>query len=176
MNTANDFRSRLILRVHSFGNRALSKGNNKLMKRTLLLIYKILDKIIIQLMLGAEFPAEIKLGTNITLAHGGQGVIISPDAVIGDNAIIYHQVTIGGLGLGHYGEEYLKKHKGKLGVPVIGNNVFIGAGAKILGPVKIGDGAKVGANAVVTKNVPKNATAVGIPAKIIQARYDNIAT
>lgn len=73
---------------------------------------------------------------------------------IGDNSIIYHQVTIGVI-------------NNQNGSPQIGKNVFIGAGAKILGPIKVGNNAKIGANAVVLCDVPENATAVGVPARII---------
>ena len=73
-------------------------------------------------------------------------------AVIGDDCIIYHQVTLGGTG-----KEKLKRH------PTIGNNVLIGAGAKLLGPINIGDNVKIGAGSVVLKSVEKNSTVVGVP-------------
>jgi serine O-acetyltransferase len=87
------------------------------------------------------------------------GVVIGETAEIGDNVTIYHGVTLGGTG----------KDKGKRH-PTIGDNVVIGAGAKILGPIYVGSSAKIGANAVVLRDVPSNATAIGIPAKIIEAR------
>lgn len=165
MNVANDFRARMIIRTYKFGNWVFYKTKNRILKRLLSVVYKFLDKTI-QLIFGTEVPAKTRIGANVVLAHGGQGIIISPSSVIKDNVIIYHQVTIGGLGLGHLvGDGYMNKNKS--GAPVIGNNVFIGTGAKILGPVKVGDGAKIGANAVVTKDVPANSTAVGIPAKIL---------
>jgi serine O-acetyltransferase len=82
------------------------------------------------------------------------GVVIGETAEIGDDVLIYHGVTLGGLS-GHPG----KRH------PTIGNGVAIGAGAQVLGPIAIGDGARIGANAVVTKDVPRDCTVVGIPAK-----------
>ena len=88
------------------------------------------------------------------LPHGLNGIIISNQAKLGKNVVILQQVTIG-----------LKKAGG--GAPTIGNNVFIGAGAKILGEISIGDGAVIGANAVVLNDVPSNCLAIGVPARII---------
>ncbi len=104
---------------------------------------------------GIEIHPGAKLGRRILIDHG-MGVVIGETAEVGDNVVIYHGVTLGGTG----------KDKGKRH-PTVGNNVVIGAGAKLLGPVKIGNNVKIGANAVVLKDVPDNATAVGIPARII---------
>ncbi|CAG9362120.1 TPA: serine O-acetyltransferase EpsC [Clostridium perfringens] len=103
---------------------------------------------------GIEIHPGAKIGKGIFIDHG-MGVVIGETAEIGDNVTIYHGVTLGGTG----------KDKGKRH-PTIGNDVIIGCGAKILGPISIGDGAKIGANSVVLKNVPKGKTAVGIPAVI----------
>ncbi|XZI46889.1 serine O-acetyltransferase EpsC [Clostridium perfringens] len=103
---------------------------------------------------GIEIHPGAKIGKGLFIDHG-MGVVIGETAEIGDNVTIYHGVTLGGTG----------KDKGKRH-PTIGNNVIIGCGAKILGPISIGDGAKIGANSVVLKNVPKGKTAVGIPAFI----------
>lgn len=103
---------------------------------------------------GIEIHPAAKIGKGLFIDHG-MGVVIGETAEIGDNVTIYHGVTLGGTG----------KDKGKRH-PTIGNNVIIGCGAKILGPISIGDGAKIGANSVVLKNVPKGKTAVGIPAVI----------
>ncbi|MBO3363397.1 serine O-acetyltransferase [Clostridium perfringens] len=103
---------------------------------------------------GIEIHPGAKVGKGLFIDHG-MGVVIGETAEIGDNVTIYHGVTLGGTG----------KDKGKRH-PTIGNNVIIGCGAKILGPISIGDGAKIGANSVVLKNVPKGKTAVGIPAVI----------
>ena len=92
----------------------------------------------------------------------GHGVVIGETSEIGDNVLIYHGVTLGGNSL----------NKGKRH-PTIGNNVIIGAGAKILGPLKIGDSARVGANAVVTKPIEANSTVMGIPAKMIIKNREN---
>ena len=103
---------------------------------------------------GIEIHPGAKIGKGLFIDHG-MGVVIGETAEIGDNVTIYHGVTLGGTG----------KDKGKRH-PTIGNNVIIGCGPKILGPISIGDGAKIGANSVVLKNVPKGKTAVGIPAVI----------
>lgn len=125
-----------------------------IIKQFLYFLYKILDIIFVQIVSGCFLPAQCKIGKNLILPHGGNGIVINAHAVIGNNVTIYHQVTLG-----------VKEHGSDL--PKVGDNVIIGAGAKILGGVVIGDGAKIGANAVVLKDVPANATAVGAPAKII---------
>ncbi|SCN22571.1 Serine acetyltransferase [Clostridium sp. N3C] len=111
---------------------------------------------------GIEIHPGAKIGKGLFIDHG-MGVVIGETAEIGDNVTIFHGVTLGGTG----------KDKGKRH-PTIGNNVIIGAGAKILGPIKIGDDVKIGANAVVLKDVPANATAVGIPARVILKKPKNI--
>jgi serine O-acetyltransferase len=103
---------------------------------------------------GIEIHPGAKLGKRLVIDHG-MGVVIGETAEIGDDCIIFHGVTLGGLKF-----DPVKRH------PTIGNKVLIGAGAKVLGPVKIGDGAKVGANAVLIKDVPPGALAVGNPAEI----------
>lgn len=104
---------------------------------------------------GIEIHPGATIGKGLCIDHG-IGVVIGETAEIGDDVLIYHGVTLGGTG----------KDKGKRH-PTIGNGVVIGAGAKVLGPIKVGDNAKIGANAVVVKDVPEGATAVGIPAKNI---------
>ena len=100
---------------------------------------------------GAEIPLGTRLGGGLLLPHPN-GIVIHPDAIVGVNCLIFQQVTLGG---------------GDDGAPCIGGHVDIGTGAKVLGPVSIGDHSKIGANAVVLKDVPQFATAVGIPARII---------
>ncbi|WP_294348678.1 serine O-acetyltransferase EpsC [uncultured Clostridium sp.] len=109
---------------------------------------------------GIEIHPGAKIGKGLFIDHG-MGVVIGETAEIGDNVTIYHGVTLGGTG----------KDKGKRH-PTIGNNVVIGTGAKVLGPIFVGDGAKIGANSVVLKNVPSSATAVGTAAKNIIRRSD----
>jgi serine O-acetyltransferase len=99
---------------------------------------------------GAEIPLNCNIGGGLLINHPN-GIVIHPEARIGVNCLILQQVTVG--------------TRDKTGVPDIGGHVDIGAGAKILGPVRIGDHAKIGANAVVVSDVPSGAVAVGIPAK-----------
>ncbi|SFZ98262.1 Serine acetyltransferase [hydrothermal vent metagenome] len=101
-----------------------------------------------------------KLGHRVFIDHG-VGVVIGETAVIGDDVIIYQQVTLGGV----------STSKGKRH-PTVENNVVIGAGAKVLGNITIGQNSKVGANSVVVKDVPADSTAIGIPAKVIKRGYD----
>lgn len=105
---------------------------------------------------GVEIHPGAKIGKNFMIDHG-TGTVIGETAVIGENVLIYHQVTLGGTG----NEKGTKRH------PSVCDNVMIAAGAKVLGDIHIGTNAKIGANSVVLKDVPKNATAVGIPARII---------
>lgn len=102
----------------------------------------------------AVVPPAVQLGTGVLLGYKGLGIIIHRRAVIGNNVLVGAHVTIGGRGDFH-------------DVPVIEDDVMIGTGAKILGPVRIGRGARIGANAVVVHDVPAGATAVGIPARIL---------
>ncbi|MBM7870517.1 serine O-acetyltransferase [Clostridium pascui] len=105
---------------------------------------------------GIEIHPGATIGKGLFIDHG-MGVVIGETAEVGNNVIMYHGVTLGGTG----------KNKGKRH-PTVGNNVVIGAGAKILGPISLGTSSKIGANAVVLKDVPENCTAVGIPAKVVK--------
>jgi serine O-acetyltransferase len=105
---------------------------------------------------GIEIHPGATIGQRFFIDHG-MGVVIGETAEIGDDCTLYHGVTLGGTSW----------NKGKRH-PTLGNGVVIGAGAKILGPITIGDGARVGSNAVVVKNVPPGATAIGIPARVIE--------
>jgi len=103
---------------------------------------------------GIEIHPGARIGRRFFIDHG-MGVVIGETAVIGDDVLLYQGVTLGGTGL-----EKGKRH------PTIGNNVVIGAGAKVLGNITIGDNAYIGANAVVIKDVPANSTVVGVPGRI----------
>lgn len=103
---------------------------------------------------GIEIHPGAKIGKGLFIDHG-MGVVIGETAEIGDNCLIYQGVTLGGTG----------KEKGKRH-PTLGNNVMVGAGARVLGPFKVGDNSKIAANAVVLEEVPPNCTAVGVPARI----------
>ncbi|MCF7924949.1 MAG: serine O-acetyltransferase [Candidatus Izimaplasma sp.] len=108
---------------------------------------------------GVEIHPAAKIGKNFIIDHGS-GVVIGETAVVGSNVLIYHQVTLGGTG----NDSDHKRH------PSICDDVMIAAGAKILGNIRVGIGAKIGANSVVLKDVPPYATAVGMPARIIEGK------
>ncbi len=105
---------------------------------------------------GIEIHPGAKIGRRLVIDHG-MGIVIGETASVGDDCLIYHGVTLGGTG-----KETGKRH------PTIGNNVMIACGAKVLGPFRVGDNARIAANAVVLQEVPDDATAVGIPAKIVR--------
>jgi len=105
-------------------------------------------------MTGIEIHPGARIGKRFFIDHG-MGVVIGETAIIGDDVLLYQGVTLGGTGL-----EKGKRH------PTIGNNVVIGAGAKVLGNITVGDNAYIGANAVVIKDVPPNSTVVGVPGRI----------
>ena len=110
---------------------------------------------------GIEIHPGAIIGKNLFIDHG-YGVVIGQTAIIGDNVVMFHGVTLGGTG----NEKTKKRH------PTIGNNVFIGSGAKILGNIKIGDNVKIGANSVILKNVEKNKTVVGIPGYVVKKQIE----
>ena len=109
---------------------------------------------------GIEIHPGAKIGKNLFIDHG-MGVVIGETSEIGNNVTIYHMATLGGIApsINSNNQRQVKRH------PTLSDCVVVGSGAQILGPVKIGTHAKVGANAVVTKDVPENAVMVGIPAK-----------
>ena len=111
-------------------------------------------------MTGIEIHPGAKIGKNLFIDHG-MGVVIGETSDIGDNVTIYHMATLGGIApsINSDNQRDVKRH------PTLKDNVVIGSGAQILGPVVVGKNAKVGANAVVTKDVEENAVMVGIPAK-----------
>ena len=106
---------------------------------------------------GIEIHPGATIGKGLFIDHGS-GVVIGETAELGDNCTLYQGVTLGGTG-----KDTGKRH------PTLGNNVLVGAGAKVLGPFTVGDNSKIAANAVVLKEVPPNSTAVGIPAKIVKS-------
>jgi len=106
---------------------------------------------------GIEIHPAARIGRRVFIDHG-MGVVIGETAELGDDVTLYHGVTLGGTSW-----QKGKRH------PTLGKGVVVGAGAKILGPIMIGEGAKVGSNAVVVKDVPAGATAVGIPARILDS-------
>lgn len=107
---------------------------------------------------GIEIHPGAKIGRKFFIDHG-MGVVIGETAEIGDNVTLYHGVTLGGVTW-----DKVKRH------PTLGDNVVIGSGAKVLGPFTVGKGAKIGSNSVVVKEVPENATVVGIPGRVVMAQ------
>jgi len=109
---------------------------------------------------GIEIHPGAKIGKNLFIDHG-MGVVIGETSEIGDNVTIYHNVTLGGSSpsIDSERQRHEKRH------PTIGHDVVIGSGAQIIGPIKVGNNARIAANAVVVKDVPENAVMVGIPAK-----------
>ena len=111
---------------------------------------KVLNRILFSVVL----PPSVKVGRNVTFGYQGLGIVVHRHAVLGSNIVIAPNVVIGG--------------RGRPGAPVIGDDVLIGAGACVLGPIVIGKGAKIGANAVVLQDVPPGATVVGASARVIE--------
>lgn len=105
---------------------------------------------------GIEIHPGAKIGKRLVIDHG-MGIVIGETAEIGDDCLIYHGVTLGGTG-----KDVGKRH------PTIGNNVLVSTGAKVLGPINVGDNSRVAANAVVLSDIPEDSTAVGIPAKVVR--------
>ena len=112
---------------------------------------------------GIEIHPGAKLGKNLFIDHG-MGVVIGETSEVGDNVTIYHAVTLGGSSpsIDSEKQRHEKRH------PTIGHDVVIGSGAQIIGPVRVGNNSRIAANAVVVKDVPENATMVGIPAKAVK--------
>lgn len=127
---------------------------NYLMRKRVPLLPRLLDTSIF-LIFNSKVPFKCEIGKGTFFSHRGIAVVVHPDARIGERCVIGTSVVIGGRG------------KGKPGAPVIGDDVYIGTGAKILGPVCIGNRAVIGANAVVVDDVPAGATVIGIPARVI---------
>lgn len=123
-------------------------------QKKLFLIARIISQIS-RFFTGIEIHPGAKIGKGFFIDHG-MGVVIGETTEIGDNVTLYQGVTLGGTG----------KDKGKRH-PTLGNNIVVGAGAKVLGPIKIGDNSKIGAGAVVLKDVPPNSTVVGVPGKAV---------
>ena len=105
---------------------------------------------------GIEIHPGAKIGRRFVIDHG-MGIVIGETAEVGDDVLLYHGVTLGGTG-----KDQGKRH------PTIGNNVLIGCGAKVLGPFKVGDNSRIASNSVVLSEVPPDATAVGVPARLVR--------
>lgn len=111
---------------------------------------------------GVEIHPAAQIGRRLVIDHG-TGIVIGATAVVGDDCLIYQGVTLGGTGL-----SAAKRH------PTLGNNVMVGCGAKILGPIHVGDNARVAANAVVLRDVPPDSTVVGVPGRIVRVHGEKL--
>lgn len=112
--------------------------------------------LLIRLIFGCYLPYKVKVGKNFVVGYGGMGIVVHERTEIGDNVHIDQNVTIGGTSK-------------KFEVPKLGNNIYIGAGAAILGPITIGNDVVIGANAVVVKDVPDNSLVAGVPARVLKS-------
>jgi serine O-acetyltransferase len=117
------------------------------------LVWRLADRLYVRLLIGAELPPTVRAGAPLKLPHGGRGVIMHPDCTIGANSMIFHRVTLAGTAEG---------------APTIERDVTLGVGACVIGPVRVGAGARIGANAVVTRDVAPGVTAVGVPARPLE--------
>jgi serine O-acetyltransferase len=140
-----------VMAVYRFGRWRYTIQSG-LIRKPFSLLYKVL-KVLSEILTSVELPCEVAIGRGLIIEHTFD-IVISGDAVLGDDVVLRNGVTIG------------LRHRAFRGSPVIGNRVDIGAGAKILGPITIGDDVSIGANAVVLTDVPANSVAVGIPARI----------
>lgn len=128
---------------------------HRLWKRRIPFVPKLVT-LFTRLLFSAYIPHTATIGKNVVLGYGGLGIVVHGRAVIGDGCHIDQNVTIDGTS---------RKYE----VPVLGKNVYVGAGAKILGPVTIGDDVVIGANAVAVSDIPSNSLVVGVPAKVIKS-------
>ena len=138
----------------------LYRISNKLYRKKWFFLGRLISQIG-RFLTGIEIHPGATIGRGLFIDHG-MGVVIGETAEIGDDVTIYHGVTLGGTG-----KDTGKRH------PTIGKNVIIGSGAKVLGPINIGNNVKIGANSVVLKDIADNKTAVGIPAKVIEKLNNN---
>ena len=145
-----------VMGIYRFG-RWRYRFKNPIFRVPLSFIYKLSFKFV-QIVTGIELPCEVSVGRRLRIDHFG-GIIVSGDVAFGDDVVVRNGVTIG------------LRRTGVRGSPKIGNRVDIGAGAKILGPITIGDDTTIGANAVVLQDIPPNSVATGIPARAIPRHF-----
>lgn len=144
------------LQVYRFGHLRY-RFSNRLVRIVMGVIHLVLAKLA-EMLCGVTIGVSAKIGKRLTIEHSG-AIVVHGNSVIGDDCVIRQGVTIGN-----------RRLQEPLAAPTLGNRVNVGAGAKILGNVRIGDDAEIGANAVVLQDVPANAIAVGIPARIIRLK------
>lgn len=151
-----------MLLVYRFGVWAHDPARSRTVHKLCGVLYKVANAMYVRNMLGFEVSHQTKIGRRVRFVHQG-GVVLQPDAEIGDDSMIYHGVTVGRRWEEFHSIEYLAP-------PRIGRGVHVGAGAVIIGSVRIGDGAKIGPNAVVTKNVPTGASVVAPASRTLRLR------
>lgn len=135
--------------------------NHRLYKWGVPLIPRLISQKV-RFLTGIEIHPGATIGKKFVIDHG-MGIVIGETTEIGDNVLMYQGATLGGTG----------KHKGKRH-PTIGNNVVIGAGAKVLGPIKVGEFSRIGAGAVVVKDVPAHSTVVGVPGEVVRVKGEKV--
>ena len=148
-------RSIIAIAIYRFGHWCYSGNKNNMIKLPLKILYFFLYKILVEFIFGLYLPAECQIGRGLYLG-GFSGLVINPTVRIGNYCTLGHGVVIGTAA------DRTPK------APVIGNNVFIGAGAVVLGGIEIGNNVRIGANAVVIKDVPNDVTVAGVPAVIVK--------
>ena len=150
----------MVLIVYRYGSWVYYSCKTPVVKQLCWGLYRFLDLIFVRAICNAELDAACQIGPGLRLPHGANGVVIHKASVIGSHVTIYHQVTLGG------------RNTADSQPPIIEDSVEIFTGAKLLGSIRVGEGAVIGANAVVIKDVPPYCVAVGVPARIIDKRSD----
>ena len=153
-----------VLIVYRYGSWVYYRCKTPVVKQLCWGLYKLLDLVFVRAICNAELDAACQIGPGLRLPHGANGIVIHKESIIGSHVTIYHQVTLGG------------RNAADSHPPVIEDSVEIFTGAKLLGSVRVGEGATIGANAVVIKDVPPYCVAVGVPARIIDRRSDTNMT
>lgn len=149
--------AQVVIGIYRFGNFIYYKVKIPVIRTILLAFYRVLNLFFVKITFNTELPAECRIGKNLIIHHP-YGIVVNKGVIMGDNVTLRHQTTIGNKG------------NGIEGVPHIGNNVNIGSGSALIGKIKIGDNATIGAHSVVNKDVYKNTTVVGVPAKDIKKK------
>lgn len=144
--------SKIVISTYRAGNYIYYGVQLPILKQILFFIYKLWNFFLMNLCLNCEIPAKAKIGAGLKIYHP-YGIIINESVVLGKNVVLRHQVTIGNKG------------NGSPGCPIIGDNVNIGTGVTIIGNIRIGENVSIGANSVVTKDIPENVVIAGVPAK-----------
>lgn len=137
--------------------RAIYGGTSWRLLRLPLKALHVAGSVLVEALLQMRLNVRAKIGPGLLIAHCG-GITLHPDVVIGSHCDLAHHVTMGTRGLG------------SAGVPCLGNDVYVGTNAVLIGPIVVGDGARIGANSLVNRDVPANATVMGVPAEIVQRR------